>query len=83
MINDEQLYYNTIIKKQNEIYRTIYSDMNRYFEHIFLLPSTINRIITYYHIAIQDGDFIHRYIMFQGHIVREYEIKLKLNEEMI
>lgn len=78
MIDDEQ-YHNAIIKKQNEIYRTIYSDMNRYFEHIFLLPSTINRIITYYHIAIQDGDFIHRYIMFQEHIVREYEIKWENN----
>ena len=77
MINDEQNRYNVIIEKQNEIYRTIYSDMNRYFEHIFLLPSTINRIIRYYHIAIRDGDFIHRYIMFQEHIIREYEIKLK------
>lgn len=51
-----------------------YAMINEYLEYIFNLPSTINRIITYYALGIQEDEPYKRYIMFNNTIVKEYKI---------
>lgn len=75
--------YSTIINAIDEIFRTLYSAINHYFENIFNSPSTINRIITYYAIGLQDGVHDKRFIMFNGKVVREYKISYDANDKMV
>ena len=54
--------------------------MYDYFENIFNAPSTINRIMRYYAIGIDDSKPLERYIMFGGMVVAVFEIKLECGD---
>ena len=67
--------YEVIIETINNIFRTIYKEMNDYLENIINSPSTINRIVKYYAIGLPSDPTIHkRWIMFGGTCIREYEL---------
>ena len=55
-------------------FQRIYSDMNEYMENIFNSPSTVNRLLPYYIFGIDISKPNKRYIMFNGKIVREYDL---------
>ena len=57
----------------NNALKKIYKAINDYLENIINAPSTINRIIRYYAVGLTD-DPNKRYILFDGVIVREYEL---------
>lgn len=79
MTENYKIVKNTIDK----ILRTWYSAMNDYLENIFNAPSTINRIMKYYTIGINDDKPLERYIMFNGAIVAIFEIKLEYSMDVI
>ena len=72
--------YEVIMNTLDKIFTTLYSAMNDYFENIFNAPSTINRIMKYYAIGINNDKPLERYIMFGGKIVKVFEIKLKYGD---
>ena len=72
--------YEVVINTIDKILTTLYSAMNDYFENIFNAPSTINRIMKYYAIGINNDKPLERYIMFGGKIVKVFEIKLKYGD---
>lgn len=69
--------YEVIMNGLDKMFKTLYSAMNDYLENIFNAPSTINRIMKYYAIGIDDNKPLERYIMFGGTIVAVYKIKLE------
>lgn len=69
--------YDIVINTLDRMFKTVYSAMNDYIENIFNAPSTINRIMKYYAIGIDDNKPLERYIMFGGTIVAVYKIKLE------
>ena len=66
--------YRTVNQLVNEALRKFHKIMNDYLENILNAPSTINRILKYYAIGFQEGNYNKRYIMFKGMIVIEYEL---------
>lgn len=64
----------------DKMFTTLYSAMNDYLENIFNAPSTINRIMRYYAIGIDDNKPLERYIMFGGTIVAVYKIELEYGD---
>ena len=72
--------YEVIMNTLDKIFTTLYSAINDYFENIFNAPSTINRIMKYYAIGINNDKPLERYIMFGGKIVKVFEIKLKYGD---
>lgn len=69
--------YEIVINTLDRMFKTVYSAMNDYLENIFNAPSTINRIMKYYAIGIDDNKPLERYIMFGGTIVAVYTIELE------
>lgn len=69
--------YEVIMNSIDKIFKTVYSAMNDYLENIFNAPSTINRIMRYYAIGIDDSKPLERYIMFGGTIVAVFKIELE------
>lgn len=69
--------YEGIMNGLDKMFKTLYSAMNDYLENIFNAPSTINRIMKYYAIGIDDNKPLERYIMFGGTIVAVYKIELE------
>ena len=67
--------YDIIINSIDKMFKTLYSAMNDYLENIFNTPSTINRIMKYYAIGIDDSKPLERYIMFGGTIVKVFKIE--------
>ena len=66
------------------ILKKVYSEMNDYFENILNAPSTINRVIKYYHLGFNPGEPDSRYIMFVGgKIIREYHIEFRIESKKI
>ena len=72
--------YEVIIDTIDKMFTTLYSAMYDYFENIFNAPSTINRIMRYYAIGIDDSKPLERYIMFGGMVVAVFEIKLECGD---
>lgn len=69
--------YEVVINTIDRMFKTLYSAMNDYFENIFNSPSTINRIMKYYAIGIDNDKPLERYIMFGGMIVAVFELGLE------
>lgn len=67
--------YERILDAIDKMYKEFYSIMNNYFEYILNLPSTINRIIKYYSFGFNENEPYKRFIMFNGRVIHEYEIK--------
>ena len=72
--------YEVIMNTLDKMFTTVYSAMNDYLENIFNAPSTINRIMRYYAIGIDDNKPLERYIMFGGTIVAVYKIELEYED---
>ena len=53
----------------------VYLQIEGYLFNVFNSPSTINRLLTYYTIGFDSGTN-KRYIMFNGVIVKEFEVDL-------
>lgn len=69
-----KMNYEIITDAIDKVLYEFYAIINEYLEYIFNLPSTINRIIKYYALGLQEDEPYKRYIMFNGTIVKEYEI---------
>lgn len=72
--------YEVIVNTLDKIFTRLYSAMYDYLENIFNAPSTINRIMKYYAIGINNDKPLERYIMFGGTIVAVYKIELEYGD---
>lgn len=54
----------------------VYQQIEEYLLNIFNSPSTINRLLPYYAIGFDPTETNKKYIMFNGVIVKEFEVDL-------
>ena len=73
-MNDKIDPFKTAIELLNAKIKHMYSLIEEYLQNIMNAPSTINRLLTYYHIGFDPAYPDKTYIMFGGKIIREYTL---------
>ena len=71
-MNNYQVISDTVELMLNKRYKVI----EKYLENIINSPSTINRIVKYYHIVFSE-DYTMVYLLFKDTIIRRYGITRK------